>query len=666
MNGGPIADQENQEVNTENSEIHDQIIDVSNPILQHQTSLIVTVNDEADLGIVTVDDEGDLGTCFSSKLTKIDVDHKVYDEMSGEVRGSIVRIYGLLRTKVFEGECNMECKGGHIRMKQNICSQPEDCIIWIVPWVDILGNYPMLMATWKFAPARAAGCDVVLKQSEITSLTCLELGELGTEAGASLAFHPDVDKIACTGSSVTRTKVMTAAAQNLKPVTLELGGKNPIVVFNDVGIDKDVQWTLFGCRKLEECLADADVGKSFLLQGGDYAGSFKEFSANNIPDTFRLLLQMSVVLMFGGQMPIFKVGRMVGQFAKPRSDPFEENDGEKLPCYKEDNTKGDAFNEKSRVPDRSFLSSCCSYTDSDGMIRASYQAAAAILNLFRPFATGGYAAVQRIIQWDLDFVANMSAAELTIDHPTMAATDSWTSPECLLLLYKQALIRLDTTSGFFYECSAYMGWSTKETCGDNYAYPDPNNILCSYNLQRVDECTRDINIANILGTVPDDTGEIKIILDAWANEKEVRKALHIRDGTIGVWEKTNETIHYTFGKNDSICYSYDVFSTVDYHKQLVTRNCHALIISGDHDMIIPYVGTEKWIKSLGIPIEIPWKPWFVDNQVAGYEMTYATTGYSLTYATVKGGGHSLQLIKPKESSVLVDGWLASHTYISDS
>ncbi|XP_076928848.1 serine carboxypeptidase-like 16 [Bidens hawaiensis] len=159
--------------------------------------------------------------------------------------------------------------------------------------------------------------------------------------------------------------------------------------------------------------------------------------------------------------------------------------------------------------------------------------------------------------------------------------------------------------------------STVDTCRGNYAYPDPSNDLCSYNLQRVDECTSDINFSNILGTVPDDTAEIKVILDSWANEKQVQKALHVREGTTGVWEKTNETIHYTFGKNDSIYYQYNVFSTIDDHKQLVTKDCQVLIMSGDHDMIIPYVATEKWIKSLNVSIESPWKPWFVDTQVAG-------------------------------------------------
>ncbi|EXB55271.1 Phospho-2-dehydro-3-deoxyheptonate aldolase 2 [Morus notabilis] len=143
-------------------------------------------------------------------------------------------------------------------------------------------------------------------------------------------------------------------------------------------------------RSLEERLAQAAVGEAFLLQGGDCAESFKEFHGNNIRDTFRVLLQMGVVLMFGGQMPVVKVGRMAGQFAKPRSDPFEEKDGVKLPSYRGDNVNGDAFDEKSRVP------------DPHRMIRA-YTQSAATLNLLRAFATGGYAAMQRVTHWNLDF-----------------------------------------------------------------------------------------------------------------------------------------------------------------------------------------------------------------------------------------------------------------------
>ncbi|KAK4264936.1 hypothetical protein QN277_026051 [Acacia crassicarpa] len=223
-------------------------------------------------------------------------------------------------------------------------------------------------------------------------------------------------------------------------------------------------------RSLEERLAEAAMGNAFLLQGGDCAESFKEFSANNIRDTFRILLQMGAVLMFGGQMPVVKVGRMAGQFAKPRSDPFEERDGVKLPSYLGDNINGDAFDEKSRIP------------DPHRMIRA-YCQSAATLNLLRSFATGGYAAMQRVTQWNLDFAEHseqgdryqelahrvdealgfMAAAGLTLDHPVMTSTEFWTSHECLLLPYEQSLTRLDSTSGLYYDCSAHMVWVGERT-----------------------------------------------------------------------------------------------------------------------------------------------------------------------------------------------------------
>ncbi|XP_062195667.1 phospho-2-dehydro-3-deoxyheptonate aldolase 2, chloroplastic-like [Phragmites australis] len=223
-------------------------------------------------------------------------------------------------------------------------------------------------------------------------------------------------------------------------------------------------------RTLEERLAEAAVGRAFLLQGGDCAESFKEFNANNIRDTFRVLLQMSVVLMFGGQVPVVKVGRMAGQFAKPRSDGLEERDGVKLPSYRGDNINGDTFDEKSRVP------------DPHRMIRA-YSQSAATLNLLRAFATGGYAAMQRVTQWNLDFTQHseqgdrymelahrvdealgfMAAAGLTLDHPIMTQTEFWTSHECLLLPYEQALTREDSTTGLYYDCSAHFLWVGERT-----------------------------------------------------------------------------------------------------------------------------------------------------------------------------------------------------------
>nr|XP_009397657.1 PREDICTED: phospho-2-dehydro-3-deoxyheptonate aldolase 1, chloroplastic-like [Musa acuminata subsp. malaccensis] len=223
-------------------------------------------------------------------------------------------------------------------------------------------------------------------------------------------------------------------------------------------------------RRLEERLAEAAVGKAFLLQGGDCAESFKEFNANNIRDTFRVLLQMGVVLTFGGQMPIIKVGRMAGQFAKPRSEPFETKDGVKLPSYQGDNINSDIFDEKSREPDPKRL-------------LKAYSQSAGTLNLLRAFATGGYASIQRVTQWNLDFVEHseqgdrymelaqrvddaigfMVAAGLTANHPIMATTEFWTSHECLHLPYEQALTREDSTSGQYYDCSAHMLWVGERT-----------------------------------------------------------------------------------------------------------------------------------------------------------------------------------------------------------
>lgn len=143
--------------------------------------------------------------------------------------------------------------------RSHVLREPIGVVGLITPW-----NYPLLMATWKVAPALAAGCAAILKPSELASLTCLELGEickevglppgvlniltgLGPEAGAPLASHPDVDKIAFTGSSATGSKIMTAAAQLVKPVSLELGGKSPLIVFEDVDLDKAAEWAIFGC-----------------------------------------------------------------------------------------------------------------------------------------------------------------------------------------------------------------------------------------------------------------------------------------------------------------------------------------------------------------------------------------------------------------------------------
>ncbi|CAA7618856.1 Phospho-2-dehydro-3-deoxyheptonate aldolase [Candidatus Terasakiella magnetica] len=224
-------------------------------------------------------------------------------------------------------------------------------------------------------------------------------------------------------------------------------------------------------RRLKATLAEVADGKAFLLQGGDCAESFSEFRANNIRDTFRVLLQMAVVLTYGAAMPVVKVGRMAGQFAKPRSADTETIDGVTLPSYRGDNVNGIDFTAEARVP------------DPERLVR-SYNQSAATLNLLRAFAQGGYADLHKVHQWTLGFVegtlqasryqdlcsrldetlAFMEACGLTSDTaPQIRETDFFTSHEALLLQYEQALTRVDSTSGDWYDCSAHMLWIGERT-----------------------------------------------------------------------------------------------------------------------------------------------------------------------------------------------------------
>ncbi|WP_305095574.1 class II 3-deoxy-7-phosphoheptulonate synthase [Croceibacterium aestuarii] len=219
-------------------------------------------------------------------------------------------------------------------------------------------------------------------------------------------------------------------------------------------------------RALKAQLAEVSAGHGFLLQGGDCAESFAEFHANNIRDTFRVLLQMAVVLTFASKRPVVKVGRMAGQFAKPRSSPTETQGDLTLPSYLGDNVNGIDFTPEARV------------NDPQRMIRA-YSQAAATLNLLRAFATGGYANLRQVHQWTLDFMGRSPwAAKFaeTADRigealdfmeacgidpatvPQLKSTDFYTSHEALLLPYEQALTRQDSLTGKWYDTSAHMLW----------------------------------------------------------------------------------------------------------------------------------------------------------------------------------------------------------------
>lgn len=219
-------------------------------------------------------------------------------------------------------------------------------------------------------------------------------------------------------------------------------------------------------RKLKRSLAEVAAGRAFLLQGGDCAESFAEFHPDNIRDTFRVLLQMAVVLTFGAACPVVKVGRMAGQFAKPRSAPTETVDGVELPSYKGDMVNGMAFTEAARVPDPARLTQV-------------YNQSASTLNLLRAFAQGGYADLHKVHQWNLGFVADsaeghryrdlayrldetlafMAACGLTSGTtPQIRETEFYTSHEGLLLNYEQAMTRIDSTTGNWYDTSAHMIW----------------------------------------------------------------------------------------------------------------------------------------------------------------------------------------------------------------
>ncbi|MEP3246099.1 MAG: 3-deoxy-7-phosphoheptulonate synthase class II [Sneathiella sp.] len=232
-------------------------------------------------------------------------------------------------------------------------------------------------------------------------------------------------------------------------------------------------------RSLKKKLADVSEGRGFLLQGGDCAESFAEFHPNNIRDTFKVLLQMAVVLTFGANKPIVKVGRLAGQFAKPRSSDMENIDGVELPSYRGDIINGFDFNEEARLPDPKRM-------------LTAYSQAASTLNLLRAFAQGGYADLHQVQQWNMGFVASrpqgeryremadriqdalafMEACGVNSENtPEMNKTDFYTSHEALLLRYEQALTRVDSTSGEYYDTSAHMLW-----IGDRTRDPDEAHV----------------------------------------------------------------------------------------------------------------------------------------------------------------------------------------------
>ena len=232
-------------------------------------------------------------------------------------------------------------------------------------------------------------------------------------------------------------------------------------------------------RSLKKSLADVAEGRGFLLQGGDCAESFSEFHADNIRDTFRVILQMAVILTSGANLPVVKVGRMAGQFAKPRSSATETIDGVELPSYTGDIINDIQFDETKRQP------------DPERLLKA-YSQAASTLNLLRAFADGGYADLRHVNSWNMGFVKSgpqgeryrylahqiqeslnfMEALGITSSNtPQLRRVSYYTSHEALLLPYEEALTRVDSTSGDVYNTSAHFVW-----IGDRTRFKDSAHV----------------------------------------------------------------------------------------------------------------------------------------------------------------------------------------------
>jgi 3-deoxy-7-phosphoheptulonate synthase len=253
-------------------------------------------------------------------------------------------------------------------------------------------------------------------------------------------------------------------------------------------------------RKLKQALGQVAAGKAFLLQGGDCAESFAEFSADNIRDTFKVMLQMAVVLTWGAKLPVVKVGRMAGQFAKPRSAASETIGGVELPSYRGDIINGFDFTPEARLPD-------------PGRMLQAYTQAAASLNLLRAFSTGGYADIHRVQNWIAGFtdedeaaryrevaerisdaMAFMAAAGVTSETaPELAAVDFYTSHEALLLEYEEAMCRIDSTTGLPVAGTGHMLWigdRTRQPDGAHVAFcrgvQNPIGLKCGPSLQADD------------------------------------------------------------------------------------------------------------------------------------------------------------------------------------
>ena len=324
-------------------------------------------------------------------------------------------------------------------------------------------------------------------------------------------------------------------------------------------------------RALHEQLARACHGQGFLLMGGDCAEAFNEFNVDHVRDSFRVILQMALVLTFGSAMPVIKVGRMAGQFAKPRSEPDEVRGDVSLPSYRGDIINSEEFTAEARR------------NNPHNMVEAYHQSAQT-LNILRAFATGGYADISRLQAWNLDFVEQteegsryrkfatkvdeslrfMKAIGVDTSSDTFAKTDFFTAHECLLLPYEQALTRKDSTTGKWYDCSAHMLWvgeRTRELDGAHLEFT--RGIGNPLGVKISDKCTPE-ELLNICDTMnPNNTpGKLTIIVRMGA--EKLRKNLPgliravQREGKSVIW--ISDPVHGNTRKTDN------GFKTRDFDK----------------------------------------------------------------------------------------------------
>lgn len=357
-------------------------------------------------------------------------------------------------------------------------------------------------------------------------------------------------------------------------------------------------------RSLHKQLEKACNGEAFLFMGGDCAETFEEFHVDKVRDTFRIMLQMSLVITFGASLPVIKVGRMAGQFAKPRSSPTETQNGVTLPSFRGDIVNRSEFSPEARK------------NDPRNMVEAYHQSSQT-LNILRAFSSGGYADISRLHAWNLDFVDQteegsryrklaikveeslrfMNAVGVDVGSPRFTTVDFYTAHEALLLPYEEALTRVDSTTGKWYDCSGHMLWvgeRTREVDGAHIEFakglPNPIGVKISA------KCTPDelIRICNVLN--PDNIpGRLSIIVRMGASA--LRKNLPgliqaVQDaGKMVLWvsdpvhgnTRTAENTNGTYKTRDFAAIRAELEAFFDVHDEMGTHpgGVH-LEMTGEH------------------------------------------------------------------------------------